>query len=143
MFGSIVKFPSQFSPQFKEICVSDCRWWVGEWQKCSASCGTSGVAKRTVMCIQAISVDDQKALPPSQCESIPKPESVLSCNTDIPCPADWTTGNWSKVSVAWNTTVHIMTYASSSVPLNDHLGKIHTERRLSLKESNKITKQKK
>ncbi|XP_077375099.1 A disintegrin and metalloproteinase with thrombospondin motifs 7 [Festucalex cinctus] len=81
----------------KEPCPAV--WWVGEWQKCSASCGSSGVAKRTVLCIQAISVDDQKALQPSQCEHLPKPESVLSCNTDIPCPADWTTGSWSKCSL--------------------------------------------
>ncbi|XP_051918967.1 A disintegrin and metalloproteinase with thrombospondin motifs 7 [Hippocampus zosterae] len=81
----------------KEPCPAI--WWVGEWQKCSASCGSSGMTKRTVMCIQAISVDDQKALPPSQCESTPKPASVLSCNTDTPCPADWTTGSWSKCSL--------------------------------------------
>ncbi|XP_061558933.1 A disintegrin and metalloproteinase with thrombospondin motifs 7 [Phycodurus eques] len=81
-------------------------WWVGEWQKCSASCGSTGIAKRTVLCVQAISVDDQKALQPSQCKHIPKPESVLPCNTDIPCPADWTTGSWSKCSVTCGRGVH-------------------------------------
>ncbi|XP_049574160.1 A disintegrin and metalloproteinase with thrombospondin motifs 7 [Syngnathus scovelli] len=81
----------------KEPCPAI--WWVGEWQKCSTSCGSSGVTKRTVLCIQAVSVEDQKALPPSECEHIPKPESVLSCNTEIPCPADWTTGSWSKCSL--------------------------------------------
>ncbi|XP_057704343.1 A disintegrin and metalloproteinase with thrombospondin motifs 7 isoform X2 [Corythoichthys intestinalis] len=81
----------------KEPCPA--MWWVGEWQKCSASCGSLGVARRTVLCIQPISMDDQKALQPSQCEHIPKPETALSCNTHIPCPADWTTGSWSKCSL--------------------------------------------
>ncbi|XP_042347431.1 A disintegrin and metalloproteinase with thrombospondin motifs 7 [Plectropomus leopardus] len=74
-------------------------WWVGEWQKCSASCGSSGQTKRTVLCIQAVSTEEQKALQPRECEHIPKPESLSSCNTHIPCPADWTTGNWSKCSL--------------------------------------------
>uniref|UniRef100_A0AAX7U194 Peptidase M12B domain-containing protein n=1 Tax=Astatotilapia calliptera TaxID=8154 RepID=A0AAX7U194_ASTCA len=84
------------------LCVLLCRWWVGEWQKCSASCGSSGQTKRTVLCIQALSAEEQKALEPSNCEHIPKPESLSSCNTHIPCPADWTTGSWSKVSVGQN-----------------------------------------
>lgn len=78
------------------------RWWVGEWQKCSASCGSTGQTKRTVLCIQAVSVEEQKALQSSECEHIPKPESLSSCNTHIPCPADWTAGGWSKVSFGWN-----------------------------------------
>lgn len=74
-------------------------WWAGEWQKCSASCGSLGQTKRTVLCIQAISTEEQKALQPSDCEHMPKPESVSSCNTHIPCPADWSTGSWSKCSL--------------------------------------------
>ncbi|XP_035008592.2 A disintegrin and metalloproteinase with thrombospondin motifs 7 [Hippoglossus stenolepis] len=81
----------------KELCPAI--WWVGEWQKCSASCGSSGLAKRTVLCIQAVSVEEQKALQPSDCEHMSKPESLSSCNTDIPCPADWTTGSWPKCSL--------------------------------------------
>nr|XP_046249394.1 A disintegrin and metalloproteinase with thrombospondin motifs 7 isoform X2 [Scatophagus argus] len=75
-------------------------WWVGEWQKCSSSCGSSGQTKRTVLCIQAVSVEEQKALQPSECGHVPKPESLSSCNTHIPCPADWTAGSWSKCSVS-------------------------------------------
>lgn len=75
------------------------RWWIGEWQKCSASCGRSGQTKRTVLCIQAVSAEEQKALPSRECEHVPKPASLSSCNTHIPCPADWTAGNWSKVSL--------------------------------------------
>lgn len=78
------------------VCV---RWWIGEWQKCSASCGSSGQTKRTVLCIQAVSAEEQKALPSSECEQVPKPASLSSCNMHIPCPSDWTVGTWSKVSL--------------------------------------------
>uniref|UniRef100_A0A3Q2G4F6 A disintegrin and metalloproteinase with thrombospondin motifs 7-like n=1 Tax=Cyprinodon variegatus TaxID=28743 RepID=A0A3Q2G4F6_CYPVA len=74
-------------------------WWVGEWHKCSASCGSLGQAIRTVLCIQAVSAEEQKALDPSDCNHIPRPESVSVCNIHIPCPADWSTGSWSKCSV--------------------------------------------
>ncbi|KAM7424484.1 hypothetical protein PAMA_000702 [Pampus argenteus] len=80
-------------------------WWVGEWQKCSSSCGSSGLAKRTVLCIQSISVEEQKAVQPSECEHIPKPVSLSSCNTHIPCPADWTAGSWSKCSLTCGSGV--------------------------------------
>ncbi|XP_056229667.1 A disintegrin and metalloproteinase with thrombospondin motifs 7 [Seriola aureovittata] len=80
-------------------------WWVGEWQKCSASCGSSGLAKRTVLCIQAVSVEEQEALQPGECEHMPKPESLSSCNTHIPCPADWSTGSWSKCSLTCGSGV--------------------------------------
>lgn len=80
-------------------------WWSGEWQKCSASCGSSGLTKRTVLCIQAVSAEEQKARPASECEHIPKPESLSSCNTHIPCPADWTAGSWSKCSLTCGSGV--------------------------------------
>lgn len=80
------------------FCVPLCRWWVGDWQKCSASCGSLGLAKRMVLCVEAVSADEQKSLDPSYCEHLAKPESVSTCNTHTPCPADWVTGSWSKVS---------------------------------------------
>ncbi|XP_044000424.1 A disintegrin and metalloproteinase with thrombospondin motifs 12 isoform X1 [Gambusia affinis] len=75
-------------------------WWVGDWHKCSASCGSLGQAKRTVLCVQAVSAEEQEALDPSDCKHIPKPESTSACNTHIPCPADWNAGSWSKCSVS-------------------------------------------
>ncbi|XP_032370029.1 A disintegrin and metalloproteinase with thrombospondin motifs 7 [Etheostoma spectabile] len=80
-------------------------WWFGEWQKCSASCGSAGLTKRAVLCIQALSAEEQKALQPSECEHIPKPESLSSCNAHIPCPSDWTTGSWSKCSLTCGSGV--------------------------------------
>uniref|UniRef100_A0A3B3UBZ1 ADAM metallopeptidase with thrombospondin type 1 motif 7 n=1 Tax=Poecilia latipinna TaxID=48699 RepID=A0A3B3UBZ1_9TELE len=75
-------------------------WWVGDWDKCSASCGSLGQAKRTVLCVQAVSAEEREALDPSDCKHIPKPESTSPCNTHVPCPADWNAGSWSKCSVS-------------------------------------------
>lgn len=75
-----------------------CRWWVGDWHKCSASCGSLGQAKRTVLCVRAVGAEEQEALDPRDCKHIPKPESTSACNTHIPCPANWNAGSWSKVS---------------------------------------------
>ncbi|KAK3562031.1 hypothetical protein QTP86_024784, partial [Hemibagrus guttatus] len=93
-------------------------WWVGEWQKCSTSCGGSGLAKRTVVCIRNLGLEKHEALLPFECQHLPRPESISHCNTNISCPADWTTGNWSECSVScssgaqtrevicsWNTMV--------------------------------------
>ncbi|KAM4039370.1 A disintegrin and metalloproteinase with thrombospondin motifs 7 isoform 1-T1 [Anomaloglossus baeobatrachus] len=76
------------------------RWWVGEWQQCSMTCGTGGVQKRTVLCIQRVGLDEQRALLPSDCQHLPKPESSITCNHHEPCPAVWHNGNWSQCSVS-------------------------------------------
>lgn len=94
LYSYTLNCPLLKQSHFVRLCVS---WWVGEWQKCSASCGSSGQTKRTVLCIQAVSAEEQKALQPKDCERVPKPEPVLSCNTHIPCPANWTADGWSKV----------------------------------------------
>uniref|UniRef100_A0AAZ3Q1Q8 A disintegrin and metalloproteinase with thrombospondin motifs 7 n=1 Tax=Oncorhynchus tshawytscha TaxID=74940 RepID=A0AAZ3Q1Q8_ONCTS len=81
----------------EELCPAI--WWVGEWQKCSATCGEKGLAKRTVLCIQAVGLEENRALQPSECHHIPRPESAAPCNAHVPCPADWSTGNWSECSL--------------------------------------------
>uniref|UniRef100_A0A8C8R543 ADAM metallopeptidase with thrombospondin type 1 motif 7 n=1 Tax=Pelusios castaneus TaxID=367368 RepID=A0A8C8R543_9SAUR len=75
------------------------RWWVGEWQPCSATCGEFGLTKRTVLCIQSVWLDEQRALPPTECQHLSKPDATAPCNKDILCPAQWTMGNWSECSV--------------------------------------------
>ncbi|KAK1160876.1 A disintegrin and metalloproteinase with thrombospondin motifs 7-like [Acipenser oxyrinchus oxyrinchus] len=80
----------------EELCPA--RWWEGEWQKCSASCGDTGLMKRTVLCIQSVGMDEQRALQPSECQHIPRPEAIAHCNREQPCPAQWTVGNWSECS---------------------------------------------
>uniref|UniRef100_A0A673ZJJ0 ADAM metallopeptidase with thrombospondin type 1 motif 7 n=1 Tax=Salmo trutta TaxID=8032 RepID=A0A673ZJJ0_SALTR len=81
----------------EELCPAI--WWVGEWQKCSATCGEKGLAKRTVLCIQAVGLEENRALQPSECHHMPRPESAAPCNAHVPCPADWSTGNWSECSL--------------------------------------------
>uniref|UniRef100_A0A8C7E3K1 ADAM metallopeptidase with thrombospondin type 1 motif 7 n=1 Tax=Naja naja TaxID=35670 RepID=A0A8C7E3K1_NAJNA len=79
----------------KEPCPA--RWWAGEWQACSATCGDSGLMKRTVLCIQSVALDEQQALPPDKCQHLTKPEATAACNREVLCLALWATGNWSKV----------------------------------------------
>lgn len=78
------------------LCV--CRWWAGEWEACSATCGPHGEKKRTVLCVQTTGSDEQ-ALPAKDCQHLLKPKTLISCNRDILCPSDWTVGNWSEVRV--------------------------------------------
>ncbi|XP_072353423.1 A disintegrin and metalloproteinase with thrombospondin motifs 12-like [Scyliorhinus torazame] len=78
----------------------DCpaRWWTGEWQKCSTTCGDSGIKKRTVLCVRTVGTDEQ-ALPSSECNQLLKPRTKMTCKRETPCPSNWTVGNWSECSV--------------------------------------------
>ncbi|NXU40589.1 ATS7 metalloproteinase, partial [Drymodes brunneopygia] len=75
------------------------RWWVGEWQKCSVSCGSAGLMKRTVLCIQSVGLDEQRALQPAHCQHLARPEATAPCHPQLPCPSPWAVGNWSECSV--------------------------------------------
>uniref|UniRef100_K7FF64 ADAM metallopeptidase with thrombospondin type 1 motif 7 n=1 Tax=Pelodiscus sinensis TaxID=13735 RepID=K7FF64_PELSI len=75
------------------------RWWVGEWQTCSATCGEGGLMKRTVLCIQSVGLDEQRALLHTECQHLSKPDAAAPCHRDILCPAQWAVGNWSECSV--------------------------------------------
>ncbi|NXV63442.1 ATS7 metalloproteinase, partial [Molothrus ater] len=75
------------------------RWWVGEWQQCSATCGRAGLMKRTVLCIQSVGLDEQRALQPADCQHLTKPDATMPCHPEVPCPSPWALGNWSECSV--------------------------------------------
>ncbi|XP_058398176.1 A disintegrin and metalloproteinase with thrombospondin motifs 7 isoform X2 [Diceros bicornis minor] len=75
------------------------RWWAGEWQRCSSSCGPRGLSRRAVLCIRSVGLDEQSALEPLACEHLPQPPAETPCNRDVPCPATWGVGNWSQCSV--------------------------------------------
>ncbi|XP_015493912.1 A disintegrin and metalloproteinase with thrombospondin motifs 7, partial [Parus major] len=75
------------------------RWWVGEWQTCSATCGRPGLMKRTVLCIQSVGLDEQRALQPEHCQHLARPDSTAPCHPQLPCPSPWAVGNWSECSV--------------------------------------------
>ncbi|XP_032955861.1 A disintegrin and metalloproteinase with thrombospondin motifs 7 [Rhinolophus ferrumequinum] len=74
------------------------RWWAGEWQLCSSSCGPGGLSRRAVLCIRSIGLDEQSALEPPACEHLPRPPAETPCNRDVACPATWALGNWSQCS---------------------------------------------
>ncbi|XP_033707941.1 A disintegrin and metalloproteinase with thrombospondin motifs 7 isoform X1 [Tursiops truncatus] len=76
------------------------RWWAGEWQLCSSSCGPRGLSRRAVLCIHSVGLDEQSALGPPACEHLPRPPAETPCNRDVPCPATWAVGNWSECSVS-------------------------------------------
>lgn len=76
------------------------RWWAGEWQLCSSSCGPGGLSRRAVLCIRSVGLDEQRALEPPACEHLPQPPAETPCNRDVPCPATWAVGNWSEVSIS-------------------------------------------
>ncbi|XP_063151837.1 A disintegrin and metalloproteinase with thrombospondin motifs 12 [Candoia aspera] len=84
----------------KKCIEKDCppRWWAGEWQQCSTTCGPTGEKKRTVLCIQTVGFDEQ-ALPAEACQHLLKPKTRLSCNRDTLCPSDWTVSNWTECTV--------------------------------------------
>ncbi|XP_053451044.1 A disintegrin and metalloproteinase with thrombospondin motifs 7 [Nycticebus coucang] len=75
------------------------RWWAGEWQLCSSSCGPRGLSRRTVLCIRSVGLDEQSALEPLACEHLSRPPAETPCNRHVPCPATWAIGNWSQCSV--------------------------------------------
>ncbi|NXJ00143.1 ATS7 metalloproteinase, partial [Psophia crepitans] len=91
------------------------RWWVGEWQKCSATCGRSGLMKRTVLCIQSVGLDEQRALQQADCQHLSKPDATAPCHQEVPCPSQWTVGNWSECSATCgNGTQRRPVYCSNS-----------------------------
>lgn len=98
---------------FSHMSMFACRWWAGEWEACSATCGPHGEKKRTVLCIQTMGSDEQ-ALPPTDCQHLLKPKTLLSCNRDILCPSDWTVGNWSEVSSGLRGETGIIQASSAS-----------------------------
>ncbi|XP_076879550.1 A disintegrin and metalloproteinase with thrombospondin motifs 7 [Brachyhypopomus gauderio] len=75
------------------------KWWAGEWQKCSVSCGDSGLTRRTVVCVRSVGPDEQQALQPTACQHLRRPEPIARCNAHVACPSDWTAGSWSQCSV--------------------------------------------
>ncbi|GAA6226448.1 A disintegrin and metalloproteinase with thrombospondin motifs 12-like [Lates japonicus] len=78
----------------------DCpaRWWVGGWQQCSATCGSDGVRKRTVLCVRTVS-GEERVLHPVECKHLLKPKPAVPCNRDVPCGQDWAVGNWEECPV--------------------------------------------
>ncbi|XP_005924501.1 A disintegrin and metalloproteinase with thrombospondin motifs 12 [Haplochromis burtoni] len=78
----------------------DCpaRWWVGGWQQCTATCGSDGLRKRTVLCVRTV-LGEERVLHPVECKHLLKPKPVVPCNRDVPCGQEWLVGNWEECPV--------------------------------------------
>lgn len=72
------------------------RWWVGGWQQCSATCGSDGIRKRTVLCVRTVS-GEERVLHPVECKHLLKPKPIVPCNRDVACGQDWAVGVWGQV----------------------------------------------
>lgn len=72
------------------------RWWVGGWQQCTATCGSDGVRKRTVLCVRTMS-GEERVLHPVECKHLLKPKPIVPCNRDVACGQDWAVGVWGEV----------------------------------------------
>lgn len=89
-------------------CVPLTRWWAGEWQPCSRSCGPEGLSRRAVLCIRSVGLEEQRSVELSACEHLPRPLAETPCNRHITCPSTWEVsvevkGDLSLVStIAWN-----------------------------------------
>ena len=79
------------------------RWVTGEWEHCSASCGSYGFQERQVHCVTA---GDAKVgnwtdaiVDPNKCfENSMIPDGTRPCNRK-PCPGNWVPTGWSHVSL--------------------------------------------
>ena len=61
-----------------------CRWWVGPWQSCSATCG-KGSKSRTVMCVS--DKNQTMALPDTECNGQHRPSDTAPCSSMHACKA--------------------------------------------------------
>ncbi|XP_064425826.1 A disintegrin and metalloproteinase with thrombospondin motifs 7 isoform X2 [Mirounga angustirostris] len=98
------------------------RWWTGEWQLCSSSCGPGGLSRRAVLCVRSVGLDEQSALEPPACAHLPRPPAETPCNRDVPCPATWAVGNWSQCSATCGeATQHrsVLCTNNTSVPCDE------------------------
>nr|XP_033476478.1 A disintegrin and metalloproteinase with thrombospondin motifs 12 [Epinephelus lanceolatus] len=95
----------------------DCpaRWWVGGWQQCTATCGSDGVRKRTVLCVRTVS-GEERVLHPVECKHLLKPKPVVPCNRDVPCGQDWAVGNWEECPVTCGGGVRSRTVTCALSP---------------------------
>uniref|UniRef100_A0AC35GT07 Peptidase M12B domain-containing protein n=1 Tax=Panagrolaimus sp. PS1159 TaxID=55785 RepID=A0AC35GT07_9BILA len=82
-------------PPSRVPCYNDCtgrKWSYGEWSPCSESCGSNGISRRTIRCVD----DANRSIDERHCERISRESLEQECNR-IPCPR-WIYGHWSECS---------------------------------------------
>uniref|UniRef100_A0A1A8I798 ADAM metallopeptidase with thrombospondin type 1 motif, 12 n=1 Tax=Nothobranchius kuhntae TaxID=321403 RepID=A0A1A8I798_NOTKU len=91
------------------------RWWVGGWQQCTATCGSEGLKKRTVLCVRTVS-GEERVLHPVECRHLLKPKPVVPCNRDVPCGRAWAVGSWEECPVTCGGAVRSRRVSCSLEP---------------------------
>jgi len=71
------------------------RWVAQPWQQCSRPCG-GGKQKRKLVCMQQLSVNEDRLIRDKACSDAAKPDRVRPCN-EAACKAEWHEGEWSEV----------------------------------------------
>ncbi|XP_026496779.2 A disintegrin and metalloproteinase with thrombospondin motifs 1-like [Vanessa tameamea] len=77
-------------------------WAEGEWEECSATCGSTGVRERQLFCVPGnMSITTRRELirrsvSPALCPPT-KPDKMEPCNR-IPCPVYWQEMPWTQCS---------------------------------------------
>ncbi|XP_068617098.1 A disintegrin and metalloproteinase with thrombospondin motifs 12-like [Brachionichthys hirsutus] len=91
---------SRLGDRHRKCKTMECpaRWWVGGWQQCTATCGSEGVRKRTVLCVRTV-LGEERVLHPIECKHLLKPKPIVPCNRDVICGQDWAVGSWEECPV--------------------------------------------
>ncbi|XP_059193198.1 A disintegrin and metalloproteinase with thrombospondin motifs 12 [Centropristis striata] len=108
---------SRLEDRHRKCKNMDCpaRWWVGGWQQCTATCGSQGLRKRTVLCVRTVS-GEERVLHPVECKHLLKPKPLVPCNRDVPCGQDWAAGNWEECPVTCGGGVRSRTVTCALTP---------------------------
>ena len=75
-------------------CFISFSWHIGEWSKCSQTCG-GGRKTRSVVCKQLINQDEEVILDDTECQT-QRPLSERICRRGN-CPAMWVAEDWTEV----------------------------------------------
>jgi len=101
------------------VCVVSTRWVVGDWQPCSVSCGTGGLARRHLYCVREhVDLSQLHPVPDHLCLKEDRPPSERPCDADLDCPT-WVAGQWSHVRV--HLLIRLAIWRSSSPTLSPQL----------------------
>lgn len=88
-------------------CVFSCDfvWVSGEWETCSATCGSFGVQTREIYCFPQSAANERNSsrdffpsrfmVPPNKCPGN-KPLDTNACNR-FPCKSHWIQSEWTQV----------------------------------------------
>ncbi|GIY25502.1 protein madd-4, partial [Caerostris extrusa] len=101
-----------------DLMVLEYEWRVGEWSKCSHSCGEKGIQLRTIECRVTVLNNATRHVPKGLCidGGLPEPPTVRSCQLD-PCP-EWVTGEWSEQCTYFNSNSPFS--AAPKLPVLEH-----------------------